>query len=183
VDGIVLSAPALGLRIHVPISLKRLISIISRVAPSFSVNPYGLIKKAQRIPRLKSIVTHNVQTKLVDPLIPLKYSFRWIQQLFVQTEEALQNAANITVPILCICGKNDALIPADIVRLFFDSLSVQEKEWLLLPDLGHRLLHSEQSTSAIDALIGWLKRQEQVAFRGENRAVPPRTVPSRSCLL
>lgn len=70
VDGIVLSAPALGLRIHVPISVKRLISIISRVAPSFSVNPYGLIKKAQRIPRLKSFVTYNVQTKLVDPLIP-----------------------------------------------------------------------------------------------------------------
>ncbi|BCU83084.1 lysophospholipase [Polycladomyces abyssicola] len=166
VDGIVLSAPALGLRIHVPISVKRLISIISRVAPSFSVNPYGLIKKAQRIPRLKSFVTYNVQTKLVDPLIPLKYSFRWIQQLLVQTEEALQNVARITVPTLCICGKNDTLIPEDIVRQFFDSLTVKEKEWLLLPEFGHRILHSEQSTSVIDTLIGWLKRQEQVAIRG-----------------
>jgi len=166
VDGIVLSAPALGLRIQVPIFVKRLISVISRVAPSFSVNPYSLMKKAQRIPRLRSIVGDHVQTKLMDPLIPLKYSFRWIQQLLVQTEEALQNVASISVPTLCICGQNDNLIPADMVRLFFDSLTVKEKEWLLLPNFGHRILHSEQSASAVDALIGWLKRQEQAAFQG-----------------
>ncbi|MDN4594310.1 alpha/beta hydrolase [Polycladomyces subterraneus] len=166
VDGIVLSAPALALRIHVPISVRRLISIISRVAPSFSINPYGLMKKAQRIPRLKSMVTYHVQTnKMVDPLIPLKYSVRWIQQLLVQTEEALQNVTSITVPTLCICGNNDTLIPSDIVRLFFDSLTVKEKEWLLLPEFGHCILHSEQSSSVIDTLIGWLKRQVQVAFR------------------
>lgn len=164
VNGIVLSAPAFGLRIHIPFSVKRLISIISRVAPSFSVNPYRLMEKTQRIPRLKSIVTYNFQKKLEDPLTTIKYSFRWIQELFVQTREVMQYVANVTVPTLCICGKNDALIHTDTVRLFFDELAVQNKEWLLLPDFGHCLLHSVQSTSAIDALIDWLNRQDKTYY-------------------
>jgi alpha-beta hydrolase superfamily lysophospholipase len=174
VDGIVLSAPALGLRIQIPLSVKRLISIISRVAPSFSVNPYRLMEKAQRIPWLKSIVTYNFQTMLGDPLTTLKYSFRWIQELLVQTGEVMQYVANVTIPTLCICGKNDTLIPADTVRLFFDELTIQDKEWLLLPDFGHCLLHSEQSTLATDALIDWLNRQDKTIGQENARSSIPR---------
>jgi lysophospholipase len=164
INGIVLSAPAFGLRIHIPLSAKWLISIISRVAPSLSVNPYLLIEKIQRIPGLNSIITYNFQTKLREPLTTLNYSFRWVQELLVQTGEVMQYVTNVTVPTLCICGKRDTLIPPDKVRLFFDKLAVQDKEWLLLPDFGHRLLHSEQSPLATNALINWLNRQNKTHY-------------------
>ncbi|PTX64974.1 lysophospholipase [Melghirimyces profundicolus] len=160
VNGLILSAPALGLHFDVPLSVKRLISLFSHMAPSFSVNPYSFIKKAQRIPRVNSIITYNIQSKLRDPLTPLTYSFRWIQEFLIQTGEAMRSVAKVMVPTLCLCGKEDRLIPAEIVRSFFDSLTVKEKEWLLFPDLGHRLLHFEQPASAINALLDWMNRQE-----------------------
>jgi esterase/lipase len=61
-------------------------------------------------------------------------------------------------------GKKDTLIPSDKVRLFFDKLAVQDKELLLLPDFGNRLLYSEQSPLATNVLINWLNRQNKTHY-------------------
>ncbi|GGE29591.1 hypothetical protein GCM10011571_34650 [Marinithermofilum abyssi] len=120
-----------------------------------------MMEKAQRIPGLQSMVSYDFQQKLSDPLTSLTYSFRWVQKWLIQIEEVIRYVENVTVPTLCICGKDDPLIPTDTVRSFFDSLSTQDKEWILLSGYGHRLLHSDRSASATNALIDWLNRQEQ----------------------
>lgn len=158
VDGIILSAPALGFRLPIPSPADWVIRWIGNTLPSFSVNPYRWIKKAQRIPKLKSVVTHDVDGKINDPLVCQQYSFRWLQELLTQTKEAIQRVEEIMVPTLCICGGKDPLIHTEQVHSFFNRLAVKEKKWILLSDAEHRLLHPEQPVSAVDALTSWLCR-------------------------
>ncbi|MDR6224234.1 alpha/beta hydrolase [Desmospora profundinema] len=160
INGMVLSAPALGLHIKIPTPIYRLIQFISRVTPGLSVNPYRLMEKAQRISRLKRYISYDVNTKLSDPLVALRYSIRWVQELLVHINIAISKSEHVRVPTLCLCGDHDPLISPHAVRTFFDRLTVKEKEWRLLPGAGHCLLHSNESTPAVDALMEWLQQSK-----------------------
>jgi len=158
VDGIVLSAPALGLRVPIPHPAHRIIRLLGQMVPGFGINPYRLIARARQIPLLKRVVTYKVNNKLEDPLVPSRYSFGWVKELFAHTEEAMRHAERVTVPTLCLCGEKDPVIHPDTVRTFYDRMAAANKEWVLFPEAEHRLLHPESPAAAIDALIGWLKR-------------------------
>jgi lysophospholipase len=162
IQGIVLSAPALGLRINIPPSLIRIISFISRITPELSVNPYRLMERAKRISRFKPyLCTSDMRTRVSDPLVALRYSFRWVQELLVHIQTARIQSGHIRVPTFCLCGARDPIISPEAVRSFFDALTIKEKEWLLLPDADHSLLHSHQADPAVGALLQWLKQWKQ----------------------
>ncbi|OYD09118.1 alpha/beta fold hydrolase [Paludifilum halophilum] len=156
VDGVVLSAPALGLRFRIPHTANRVIRFFSRRVPMFSVNPYRWLKRVYRIPRIKSMVSDYLERKLNDPAPPA-YSVRWVQELLANIHEAMKHAERVAVPTLCICGRKDPLIHPDTIRSFFDRLTAKEKKWILLPGEGHCLLHSERPTQVIDTLVEWIK--------------------------
>ncbi|MFC4076320.1 alpha/beta hydrolase [Salinithrix halophila] len=156
VNGIVLSAPSLGLKFDIPHFAIRMIQLIGGVTPSFSVDPYRLMKKAQLFPILRQYVFD--VGPMNDPFIASRYSIRWVQELLAHINEAVLQVEKIITPTLCLQGDHDPLIPTDSVRLFFDRLNVKDKELVLLPGAGHRLLHSEASTPAADILMKWLKQ-------------------------
>ncbi|MFD1409998.1 alpha/beta fold hydrolase [Kroppenstedtia eburnea] len=151
VDRIVLSAPALYLRLQIPYMARWFIRFISFSFPGFSINPYNLMKVAHWIPRLRSIATYDVRNKLSDPFIALRYSFRWLQELLNHKQMAYQSAEKVKIPTLCICGDN----PTEELRRFMDRVSVEEKQCVFLPDAGHNLLHPEKSSTVIQTLMQW----------------------------
>lgn len=161
VNGIILSAPALGFSIGIPQFADRIVRLISNIAPSFSVNPIRLFKTVQNVPYINALLPYHIEPKTIDPLACPRYSFRWLHELLTQALKAGQHAKDVIVPVLCIHGERDPLIPLEVVYSFFKSLTVTEKKWLLVPGAEHLLLHSEQLL-AIDTVIQWINRKRVV---------------------
>lgn len=166
VNKVVLSAPALGLRFYIPKSLNRLMYIVSKATPFLSFDPNRLMKKAQRIPKLNKMINDFIgddkkdNENIIDKQIPLRrYSIRWVHELLIHTKEALKYAEKLMVPTLCLCGDKDPLIHLDRVHSFFHRLASEDKKWILIPDTGHCLLHSNQPPMVTETLIGWLRKQ------------------------
>lgn len=162
VDGIILSAPAIGFNVQIPPVITWIVQFISSIAPSFSVNPFHLIKRAQTIPYLKSFIPSQVKSYLggYDPknsLVCSRYSARWLQELLTHAVKAVQQAKDVIVPVLCLHGENDPLIPLDHVQTFFNGLIVKEKQWVVVPQAKHVLFHPENFQS-IDSVLNWLNR-------------------------
>lgn len=160
VDGIILSAPAIGFSFQIPTFIAWIIHFISSIAPSFSVNPFHLVKKAQRVPYLKSLLPSHVKSHLggdhtEDALVCSRYSIRWVQELLTHAVKAVQQAKNVVVPVLCLHGENDPLIPLDHAQTFFDGLIVKEKQWVVVPGAKHVLFHSG-NIQLIDSVLSWL---------------------------
>ena len=161
VNGIILSAPALGFSFGIPQFANRIVGFISDIAPSFSVNPFRLIKTVRYVPYFNSFIPANVNPETADPLVCSRYSIRWLHELLPQTFKAVQQAKNVFVPVLCMHGEKDPLIPLDVVYNFFKNLTATEKNWLLVRDAEHLLLHSEQMPT-IDTVIHWINRKRLV---------------------
>jgi lysophospholipase len=157
VNGIILSAPALGFNLKIPSLAVRMVRFASYVAPSLSVNHRRLTNKIQEIPYFKHLFPEKVDPVLKDPLMCPVYSIRWVEELLKHAQKAVQHAADIVIPVLCLHGDEDPLISLDVVRAFFDNLAVQEKHWVLIRGAQHVLFHSEQ-LAAVDAVIHWLNK-------------------------
>lgn len=176
IDGIVLSAPALGLRIPIPHPVHRMIRLLGRMVPEFEVNPYQLITRARQFPLLRRIVDCQTGDPEEDPLTPSRYSFGWVKELIIHSKEAMHLAERVTVPTLCLCGEKDAVIHPDTVRTFLNRTAAVNKEWLLFPEADHCLLHPESPAAVINALIGWLKRN---SLPGETRNAAIKSLSDR----
>jgi lysophospholipase len=160
IEGIVLSAPALELRFEIPVIVQRFIAVLSRTVPSLSANPTRLVNGVMRVPVLKKhFQWDDWDSSKDDVFVPLKYSCRWTHELLTEAKKAVLYAEKFTIPVLCICGKNDTLIHSDKVGEFINRVSATDKKWVVIPDVGHRLLHSGESAATIEMIIDWIQQR------------------------
>ncbi|WP_018133286.1 alpha/beta hydrolase [Effusibacillus pohliae] len=163
VQGAILSAPALRLRLQIPNSLYSVCRLLSGISPEFCVELHRFSKRIAKIPRFRSFFNGKGElSDAADPLSTSQFTVRWFTELLSNGNQALSKAADFRISVLCICGADDPLIDPASVQQFHDSLPIKDKQFILLPGRKHRLLHDQQREMVFAQIVNWLKQRALV---------------------
>ncbi|MCL6516120.1 lysophospholipase [Alicyclobacillus sp.] len=154
VDGAVLSAPALRVRVRIPRAMRHMADALSRWAPGFGLQPHTWPRLIRLVPDLARCLPGFAE--LADPLCTVEYTARWVVELLRNGAHAFERAVDFRLPALFLCGEDDPLIDPNAVRDFFDALPVRDKRFESFTGVGHRLLNGDQRRRVMDRTIAWL---------------------------
>lgn len=167
IRGVVLSAPALKLRLPVPPVLYLACHVGSWIVPEWGIELNRLARWADRlsasIPGLKG--TERLQNMLYgrkgdeDPYAHSLITFRWMSELLNNGRQALLRVREFRFAALCLCGGDDPVVDPVAVKKFHDGLPTSDKKWILLPHVKHRVLQDPESDSIYAQMIGWLQER------------------------
>ncbi len=149
-SGVVASAPALTQTGTSPV-LKVLARLFSRILPRFSMNVNLDVNALSRDPEV-------CRAYREDPLVHGRATARMGVEMMEAGEWALENAANLRIPLLIIHGEADRLVPIETSRLFFERVALPDKEFLALPGGYHESHNDIEKEQVLASLTMWLER-------------------------
>ncbi|MEJ8544995.1 alpha/beta hydrolase [Brevibacillus borstelensis] len=149
VKGVILSSPALGIRIPLPYPLKKLAKLLSWVTPTLTVDPF-------KWNWLKTILLSNPSDDKRDPLFTTQYTPRWFNEFLHNGAHAISEAAKCASPTLCLCGQNDPLTHLGMVENFFQSIANNDKTYIVFPEGRHRPLYESCRDEAVNNIFQWI---------------------------
>ena len=148
VKGVILSAPALGLRLRIPRLMRWLCHSLSIISPTTYIKPGDYYNARQRNYKDKmSYITNDHTTQ---------FSARWISELFINSHRALRRAKSFRLPALCLCGADDPIVDPEAIKEFYDSLGVSDKQCVVFP-AKHNILQNCYNDSIFDQIAVWVK--------------------------
>jgi lysophospholipase len=156
VQGAILSAPALRLRLHIPYYLYYVCRFLSWMTPGLCLELYKWARLTARIPRFRFLFHGRLMKKEADPFSTGQLSIRWITELLANGQQALKQTDNFHVSVLCLCGTDDPLIDPSSIRQFYDSIRVKDKKLLLLPNVKHQILQFDGKEEVFEQIVNWL---------------------------
>ena len=143
-DSYVLSAPALGADVSPP--LRMAAAVLSRAAPGLRM---GTGLKGEQLSRDAAVG----DAYFADPLVSLKGTARFGNELFEAMTCAAANLDAIGVPTLVIHGGDDSIVPVGVSAPLAAVPGVERRVW---PGLRHEM-HNEPEQAEILAFVGaWL---------------------------
>ncbi|WP_422485292.1 alpha/beta hydrolase [Gudongella sp. DL1XJH-153] len=93
-----------------------------------------------------------------DPLVLHKVSLElYYQFLFRASEMILEGAKEYNYPCLIIHGKIDPIVPVEISRSFYNTISSQKKDLIEYDGLYHEILNEDKKDEILDGIINWIK--------------------------
>ncbi|SFB22132.1 Lysophospholipase, alpha-beta hydrolase superfamily [Lentibacillus halodurans] len=155
-NGFVLSSPALGFRIRVPLLLEKLMELISRLSPNFSVQPSKWAGMLKKIRQLESYFPEPVLEMEDDPFYTFEYTPRWFTELLHNGIHALSDASRFSFPLLCFYDQEDPIVHPGSVQRFLDTVSVQDKKYILFAEGQHRPWNAPHCDQALNDVFTWL---------------------------
>ncbi|MGB5635017.1 MAG: lysophospholipase [Waterburya sp.] len=148
-QGLILMSPALGLGIS---SWKLLLGkILSRVRPHFALNAGISISASSRDPE---VVAANAQ----DPLRHRQGTARLATELLKTINWVNAHASQIQVPLLMLHGGADLVTLPENSRLFFDRLTITDKEIQEYADSRHELHNDLNYQEVLADIEYWIER-------------------------
>ncbi|WP_051663106.1 alpha/beta hydrolase [Alicyclobacillus macrosporangiidus] len=157
VQGAVLSAPALRIRVRIPRALRHLAGVMARCAPGFGIQPDAWPRLTRWLPDLRHCVPGVGERR--DRLCTMEYTARWLVELLRNGAQALDRALDFRVPALFLCGEDDPVVDPLAIRQFFDGLPVPDKRYESFIGVGHRLFHGEKKRHVMERAITWLRER------------------------
>ena len=146
---LVLSAPFMGLAMHVP-RVKRIASqIASRIWPTFS-QPSGL---------RGADVTHDkalARTYDEDPLVFRIATARFFTEAQAAQARAFAQAAALVMPTYVVMGTADPISRYERAHAFFDAAGAHDKTWDAREGLFHEVLSEPEWRSVADKIADWI---------------------------
>ncbi|WP_380024606.1 alpha/beta hydrolase [Effusibacillus consociatus] len=158
IRGAILSAPALKLRVRIPMSLFYACCLLSWLIPGVCVELQRWGSRLARIPRFRSFFRGELSEK-ADPLATTQFSVRWFTELLFNGNQALRKARDFEMAVLCLCGTDDQLIDPNAVQEFYDFLQVEDKKYMVFPGVRHRLLQDNTKELVYEQIVNWLKER------------------------
>lgn len=151
-DGIVVSSPALGMKVKVPAIKEKLGLFMSKVWPSLTM--------ANELPKDK--ISHDeevVRDYENDPLVHSKVSARWFTEFIAAIDNAHHRAGTIKMPVLMQVAGDDYLVNAPSSKEWFGKLSVEDRTLHYYDGNYHENYHevADRRTQAFSDLEAWLK--------------------------
>ena len=151
VSGLVLSAPMLKVVVQVPEIKLKLARFMSKWIPHFSLsNPIPgdqLTHDPEKIAQIEQ-----------DPLFHFKANSRWYTEAMRAMELSLAEASKIDVPTLILHGTEDQVNALEGSELFFDQLTVRDKEFCTLEGMRHALFDELNRKKVFAKVVGWIKK-------------------------
>ncbi|WP_199622272.1 alpha/beta fold hydrolase, partial [Paenibacillus alkalitolerans] len=153
VTGVILSSPALGLRIKLPYFIKKTIDLVSFVAPSLT---FELVKWNESLRKMKWFprgLPDWTNELLEDPLSTDRYTPRWFTELLNNGTEALTEVGRFRSPILCLYDRYDSVVNSNLIEQFIENIASNEKDCFVLTEGNHHIL---QDGEVLRYLFRWL---------------------------
>ncbi|KRG13613.1 hypothetical protein ACA29_07910 [Lederbergia galactosidilytica] len=154
--GFILSAPALKIRFPLPLFLRKTVEFCSWLTPKLSIQPFkwlGIIKKVRFLGQLFPEPDADL---IEDPLFTFEYTPRWLSELTRTGMHASLDTAKFRFPLLCLYDQQDPIVHPDPILRFLDSLSIQDKNYVLYEDGLHRHWDKNHCEHALENVMTWL---------------------------
>lgn len=150
VDGMVISAPLLG--VAAPIPLAKL--MIGRMAawwmPRLRLHNGLDPSHLSRSPEVAPAYT-------ADPLVNFRVSARWFAEATKTMSEVMEAAPRIRLPMLILQGSGDRIASPGATEQFVRRLGSSDKEFGLCPGLYHELFNEPEKHEIYDRVSRWLE--------------------------
>lgn len=151
-DGLILSAPAVGLAKDLFPWLRRLAAWASRLLPRLRLARMGSAMLT-RDPRVLAEFRD-------DPLVYHgRIPSRTGAEILRASGEVRRAAAKVRLPVLILQGTADAVVSSEEVQRFYDELSSGDKTLRLYPGLYHDLPREPERQTILAELAAWIERR------------------------
>lgn len=150
VRGLILSSPAIDVKVDLPLSDK--IKVAWRLITGSS-SPLAIplqIEDFTDTPEFLSFISN-------DKLRLTEASARFFFNTFLLTKLSKQSAEKITTPVLLVQSGVDNIVDQAGVKGWFDRLKSTDKTFRLFPDAYHSLDFHSQPQEYLELLLSWIK--------------------------
>lgn len=157
IHGIILSVPALQVRMPIPSVAYHALSYLSRTMPALSMDLTRWHALFSGMGQRPSGWERVRRYKPPDPWATHQFSVRWLTELLQNGQDALTRAASFRWPVLTFCGQSDSLIDPRAVQSFNDALAVSDKHHLVFHSMPHDwILDAQPGDALYRYLVGWM---------------------------
>ena len=157
VDGLVISAPALGTE-QAPSGMRwAALQLLRRVWPTGFVGG-GL--DAEGLSRDPAVV----KAYLEDPLIVLRMTFSLGAELFAALSRTAPRGADVRQPLLMLHGDSDPICSPAASQAF--ASSAPDARYVSYPGLRHEIFNEPEQEQVFEDVQRWLLEREQPSSRG-----------------
>lgn len=154
--GFILSSPALRLRFQMPAILKKTLEFVSRISPDLTIQPHKWMQLLKKIRQLQPYIAEPGLDLLKDPFHTTEYTPRWLSELLQSGIHASMEAAKFHFPTLCLYDQQDPIVHPDSIRQFIDSITIQDKNYIIFSEGNHRPWHGPHSQQAMESVMTWM---------------------------
>ena len=152
--GVIISSPALGIHpeVKMPLFLKLMVGILSRVAPRLLVASDLDIEAVSRDPDV-------IQAYIDDPLVSQKISARWYSEFMKAMKRAHKNAAMLRIPMLLMQSGADKLVDPAAPRVWAESTPDGLVELVVWEGLYHEMFNEPEKDRVRERVLDWLQQR------------------------
>ncbi|MBI1976026.1 MAG: lysophospholipase [Candidatus Omnitrophica bacterium] len=150
-NGVIVSGPALGVKLQVPGYKKFLASLLSAFLPSVhfqnEVHPHLL----SRDPAV-------VEGYLSDPLVHHEVTARFYTETVKTMAEVQRNIPLLRLPVLFLQGENDHIVDPRAVQHAFQTIVFKDKTLYTYPGNLHEVFNDLDKERVFEDLYRWIQR-------------------------
>jgi len=155
VDGVIVSSPALGLAVKVPIVKRLLGNLMSKLLPSLTMSN-GLDV---------SMLSHDkevVRAYADDPLVHDRVSTRWFTEFLRAMHTVNSSAEELKTSILMQLAGNDHLTDMNAAKKFLERVKVKDKALDVYDGLYHEIYNEREELrmKPLGDLANWLRLRQ-----------------------
>jgi len=148
-DGIILSAPAVGFNTKIPAWKNMLGKASSMLWPTLSI-PTDI--PSEHLSHDTSVCTAYDN----DPMVNKNATARWYTETLSQQATALQQAHRLTMPLLVLQGTEDLIVDPDASQALVGAAGSQDKQILWYDGLYHELFNEVRNEDVLNDTVQWL---------------------------
>ena len=149
-DGMILSSPAMGVALQIPVWKEGMARFMSNVWPPLAL-PSGI--GSDQISRDKETIA----AYEADPLVFKSATARWYTE-FRAIQATMESAGSgIEMPLLLLQAGSDQLVSPEASRAFHDGLASSDKTFELYEACYHELFNEPEREEILATVIAWLR--------------------------
>jgi len=151
IDGLIISSPALGMKVKVPVIKEVLGKLMSSIYPGLTLGNELDVTKISHDPEV-------IEAYEDDALVHNRVSARWFTEFLSAMEVANRSANTLKVPILMQLAGDDHLVDAPSSQEFFKNLAVEDRTLHVYDGLYHEIYNEmkEDREKVLSDLVTWL---------------------------
>lgn len=149
-QGVILSAPALGLSVKVPPVKAFMGKVLSRMLPNLTMDN-------ELDPKLLSRDEAEVKAYVSDPYVHRRISTRLFTEMMSAMARAQGAAGQWSHPLMMVLGESDRIVSVEAARNFFTNVGSADKRLTPFPDYRHEPFHEIGRDKAFGVVTDWVR--------------------------
>lgn len=154
--GVILSSPALAIHLTIPYFIKKCVELVTYLTPSLSLEVIKWNESLRKLKWFRSNLPSWTSELLNDPLATIRYTPRWFTELLHNGARALSEVNKFHFPALCLYDLHDPIVNAELIELFIESISSEDKASIVFDEGDHQPLLGYRKNEAIEHIFQWL---------------------------